>query len=564
MVRTEAERLLDKLEALKDVRRNFEPLWRDCMWYIAPVIQDWDDEKPDSPYKIPKRITNKPSNYLNTCITGIAGYALSPNIKWFKLSLENEELAAASGVRQWLEKCEGVMRRVFEKCGFYHKSIHWLEQSGIFGQAAMLIEETRGSDSPIRYHVPEVQEIYLDDNEIGETETVFRVYWSGIENVVEHYGRGAMHEDALRLYDDIQEKGGGGEKNIKLIHAVYLRRTGAANEAETAGKKKWASVVIDARNKHIIRESGYDEFPYAVFFWEKRGKAYGLSPTMKAVNDIALFQQTEKTRLTVAEYSANPAKNVHEKQRGKENFQPGGYNYYRNPDEIASQLDVGANYPISLQITEALAQNIKEWYNVDFFLMLRQYQNVQNMTATAVAALQGEQTALLSALVSNLYSGLSRVIQRTFNILAKKRMLPPMPFALRVMGGSLKIDFLGVLAQAQKAAYEYSGIMDVLEVSAQFAQFGKIDPEFSKVINWIKPEVVFKKAIESRGAPSETLRTSEEYNEIMKAIGEREAAAQAREAAALENQAVLQNAQNLNERVKPDSLLGSMTGRGRV
>jgi hypothetical protein len=333
--------------------------------------------------------------------------------------------------------------------------------------------------------------------------------------------------------------------NMKILHAVYMRRTGQPDYGETAGNKKWASVIIDVDNKHVIRESGYDEFPYALFFWEKRGKPYGLSPTMKAINDIALFQQTEQSRLTVAEYSANPAKLVPETMRGKENFQPGGYNYFRNPDMLARQLDVGTNYPITLQITEALAQNIKEWYNVDFFLMLRQYENVQNMTATAVSALQGEQTALLSALVSNLYSGLNKIITRTFNILAKKKLLPPMPFALQALGGGLKVDFLGVLAQSQKAAYEYAGIMDVMQVANQFAQFGKIDPEWMKAVNWVKPDVVFKKAIESRGAPAETLRTREEYEALIGGQEKKQAGIAQAAAQAQQDQAVLQNAQNL-------------------
>jgi hypothetical protein len=50
----EAERLLRMFETLKARRKNFEPLWKECERNVAAVLQDWDDEKPDSPYKIPK------------------------------------------------------------------------------------------------------------------------------------------------------------------------------------------------------------------------------------------------------------------------------------------------------------------------------------------------------------------------------------------------------------------------------------------------------------------------------------------------------------------------------
>jgi hypothetical protein len=281
---------------------------------------------------------------------------------------------------------------------------------------------------------------------------------------------------------------------------------------------------------------------------------------MKAINDIAIYQAAFQSLLVFAEKTANPPIQVPESWRGKENFQPGGLTYYRNPEMRASQLEIGTNYPVAENVVNILSQNVREWYNVDFFLMLRNQRSIENMTATAIAAMQGEQAALLSALVSNLFDGLNRVIQRTFNILAKKRMFPPMPFALQMRGGGLKVDFLGVLAQAQKAAYEYTGVMDVLAVAGQFAEFGKVDPAFLRAVNWLKPDTVFKKAIESRGAPADVLRTREEYDNVMAALNKKEAEAQAAAAEAQANQAVLQNAQNLNEKVNPGSLLEKVTG----
>ena len=562
----DAEAILKNFEYLKDERKRFEAIWQDCEKKVAPVLREWEDEKPDAPYTIPKRITNKPTNYLNTCITGIAGYAMSPNIKWFKLSLQDPRLLEVSGVAQWLESCERILRRVFERCGLYRLGLHWLELSAIYGQSVILIEETHNSDAPLRYFVPEMHELFLDDDETGNTENVYRCYWSNIENVVNHYGIKAMHENIRKRVEEYQNNKGhapGADMNMKLLHAVYLRRTGKPDYGEVAQNKKWASVVIDVANKHIIKESGYDDFPYAVFFWEKAGKPYGISPTMKAINDIAIYQQAYATLMTVAEYSANPAKNVPETLRGRENFQPGGFNYFRNPEQMASQIDVGTNYPITVQFVETLTQSIKEWYNVDFFLMLRQQTGLQNMTATAVAAMQGEQVALLAALVSNLYSGLDKVIQRTFDILAKKQLLPPMPPALKMMGGALKTDYLGVLAQAQKAAYEFMGVTDVLDISARFAQLAEAVPEYGEALSWIKPDVVYKKAIESRGAPMELLRTQEEHDALTREKQQREMAMMQMQAAAQQNQAILQNAQNLNTRVEPNSMLQGILGGGR-
>jgi hypothetical protein len=485
---------------------------------------------------------------------------VSPNIKWFKLGLANDFTMKQIGVRQWLESCETIIRRIFERCGFYTKIPLWIEQAAIFGQAALLVEELHNADKPIRYTVPEVYELYLNTSDPGDTTDVARSYYVPIDALIDHYGENAMHERLLEQWARYKEgKALSPDMDVKIIHFVTKRRNGPGNKDDLRRHKKWASYLIDEKNRHLIQESGYDEFPYCLFFWEQRGKVYGISPAIKAINDIALLQETEKTRLNVAEQSANPAKIVPETMKGKEQFQPGGYNYIRNPEMVPSQLDVGANYPITIEITDAMAKQVKEWFAVDTFTALRQMDGLQNATATAVAAMQGEQTALLTPMVTNLYLGLAPAIERTFNILAKKKLLPPLPFALQQMGGSLKLDFLGVLAQAQKAAYEFGGIMDVLAIATQFAQFGQAMPEFAKSIHWLRPDIVFKKAIESRSAPADIMRTEDEYESVVAQADQSQAQAMQQAHQAQLQQAIIQNSGKLNEPVKPNSPLAQFT-----
>jgi hypothetical protein len=549
-----AKELLKRFDNLKEIRSRFEPLWRECEWAVSSVVQKWDDEKPNDPYSIPKRETSRPTNFLNTCCTGIAGYAVSANIKWFKLSLESKEMNEADGVPQWLEQCEKVIRRTFERCQFYKKSLHWLELGGIYGHAAMLIEEISNADAPIRYHVPEAQEVYFDNNDIGEIEVVYRYYWTDVENIVNRYGRKAMHKNLLEQYDKHQEKPENRDAlDIKILHAVELRRAGKPEYGETVANKKWASVIVDVANKHIIKESGYDEFPYAIFYWQHTGKPYGISPAIMGMSDIKMYQSAYSALLIAMQQSVNPTKFVPDEAKKHWNFDPGAINTVRSMEQAPQTLDVGANFPMTVQILDRFEQSVKDWFNVDFFIMLRQQQGLGQMTATAINAMQGEQAALLSALVSNLFDGLSKTVERTFNILAKKRMLPPMPFALQVMGGKLRCDFQGVLAQAQKAAYEYTGLTDVMSIAAGFNEFGKVNPQWSKAVNWLKPDVMFKKTLESRGVSTEVLRTEEEYNKFMAGIDEQEERLAAQQAQAMTNQAAMQNFKSLNQKVTHNS-----------
>ncbi|GMO28553.1 MAG: hypothetical protein Ta2B_09290 [Termitinemataceae bacterium] len=556
-VSKKAKEIISRFESLKTDRAQFEEVWRECEFAISPISQNWQDEKPKDKYKIPPRETSQPTSYMNTCCTGIAGYAASANIKWFQLSLMSDELNEADGVPQWLSKCERIMRRTFERCGLYKRLTHWIELSCIYGHSAMLIEEVSNADAPIRYHVPEAQEVYFDNNDIGETEVVYRYYWSDVENIVNRYGKKAMHKKIVEQYDKWLEQKEDGKNttplDMKILHAVQLRRNGKPEYGETVANKKWASYIVDVENKHIIKESGYDDFPYALFFWQHTGKPYGISPTIMGLNDIKMYQQAYNGLLRCMQKIADPTYTVPMSGKRQWNFAPGAINEVTSMEQAPQPTSAGAEFAQFITVMSSLESHVKDWYNVDFFIMLRQQQGLANMTATAIGALQGEQVALLAALVSNLFEGLNKIVQRTFDILAKKKLLPPLPFALQQMGGSLKVDFVGVLAQAQKMAYEYSNIQAALGIAGQYNEFGKVDPRFSRVINWIKEDKLFKMTLDSLGISPEVLRTEEEYNKLMAGIDEKEAAQAAQQAAAQENQALLQNFKNLGKKPEQGS-----------
>jgi hypothetical protein len=92
-----------------------------------------------------------------------------------------------------------------------------------------------------------------------------------------------------------------------------------------------------------------------------------------------------------------------------------------------------------------------------------------------------------------------------------------------------------------------------MSIAAGFNEFGKVDPQWSKAVNWLKPDVVFKKTLESRGVSTEVLRTQEEYDKFNAGIDEQEERLAAQQAQAMTNQAAMQNFKNLNQKLTPNS-----------
>jgi hypothetical protein len=109
------------------------------------------------------------------------------------------------------------------------------------------------------------------------------------------------------------------------------------------------------------------------------GKKYPLSPAIKAINDVKLLHKSEDTRLTLAQMAAKTPVAMPESMRsaseifGKDKYiRPGAILYYDKSagEQVPAGVNLGGNYPITLDITKQQADNIKDWFYVDFFLML--------------------------------------------------------------------------------------------------------------------------------------------------------------------------------------------------
>jgi len=200
----------------------------------------------------------------------------------------------------------------------------------------------------------------------------------------------------------------------------------------------FANFYVDVANRHVIEESGYESLPYAIFSWDRIGGIkYPLSPAIKAMNDVKLLHKTEDTRLTLAQMAAKQPIAMPNSMRGANDIfgkdgyiKPGALLYYKEEEAVPTGLSIGGNYPITLDITKQQADNIKDWFFVDFFLMLQQ-QNLNNITATAVQALQGEKAAVMTNMITNLKKALQVVVQRTFDIMARQGRIPEVPPAMK-------------------------------------------------------------------------------------------------------------------------------------
>ena len=547
---TDGRELVDELknrfEYLKTERAKREDDWNDAQKLVAPSVFSWADPRDKTP-KRPKRFTSRPANYLKTLRSGITGYSVSPNIAWQKLGFEDTKHAESYGAKDWLEAVEKALYAEFSRSNLYPQVSKFVENAACYGHAAMLIDE-RLEDNRLRFTALNTRELYLDINEFDEVDTAFRRYAMTLGNAAAFFGKEKLDE-ARRL--DLEDKKNWNSEMV-VIHAVYRRRDFDA-ESRASRDMPYASVYIDEERDHLIEESGYTEFPFAVFIWDPvSGTAYGESPAIHALDDIRLLNIIDESRIKICQLAAEPPLNIPDSLRDPEpNVVPAGYNYYTSPDEVITPIRTGENFPVTLEINREIENRVRDWFHVDFFLALMR-ESPAKMTATYVMELQGEKAAVLSDLVVNLNGALAKIIRRSFNILWRQRKIPMPPESLAGSGAELKIGFMGPLAQAQKKHHESAGIAGGIQLIGAVA---KIFPEALDAVDF---DQTLKSGLEGLGYPQIAVREDADVREMRKRRAEQQAQAQRQAQAMEQRKALLGNYGKLNEPVQAGSAIDEL------
>lgn len=208
------------------------------------------------------------------------------------------------------------------------------------------------------------------------------------------------------------------------------------------------SAYVLEEEKLVLSLGGFNEFPYMVPRWTKTaGEVYGRSPAMTAMPDIKMVNEMSKTVIKAAQKATDPPLLVPD-----DGFMlplrtiPGGLNYYRSgTQDTVKPLVEGIRPDIGLEFIDSRRQHILKTFHVDWMQM----REGPSMTATEVLQRQEERMRLMGPMVGRLqFELLGPMIDRVFNILARRKMLPQPP--QDVEGRTLRIDYVSPVARAQK------------------------------------------------------------------------------------------------------------------
>lgn len=499
-----ATELSQKFDRIKQTRTTWEADWQDISRFILPRREDWTEI-----YNRANRIgthifDGTAMGAASILANGFTGYVLSPNVPWFRLSTEdNEVMDRVPGTREWLELCEKIMYGEFRRTNLYEEAIEFFRDGSTIATATMYYEESERTGK-IRFSTRHPKEVYIAENDDGEIDTVFRRFHMPARTMEQKFGYENLSNAAQNLCTSDPYE------TIPVIHATYPREDRDVTKRNKENKR-FASVYMEESGDHILREGGYDTLPYFTWRWTvNTDELYGRGPGHEVLSEVKKLNLMSKGMLRMTQLATDPPLNVPEEMRNRLRWEPGGRNYYSQPDMIVQPSPVSSDFPVGFDREERIRQTIEQAYMVDFFLMLQR--SPDRMTATEVMERQAEKAAIMGPILGRLTTEfLNPLIKKTFALLLNKGKIPPPPpqiMQLAGRGAELKIEYLGPLAQSQQKFHTTKGIDQSLVALQPIAQY---DPQALDNIDW---DELLRESMEGHGLPQRAIRDREAVAKI--------------------------------------------------
>lgn len=442
--------LQKQLSQLKSERQSFEPHWKELSDYTRPRSTRFMSSEVNRGDRRNSTIIDPSAvEAARTLSSGMMSGITSPARKWFRLATPDPDMMNYSPVKVWLEAVEQRMNEVFNRSNLYQSLPQLYADIGTFATGAMAVLEDK--DRIIRTVPFPTGSYYIANGSDLTVDTSFREFSMTVRQLVMEFGLENVSSQVRSLWDSANYS-----QWIQIVHAVYPNLNQISGKM-FAKNKPFKSVYFEVGgdSDHVLRESGFDEFPVLAPRWEVNGEdVYGSScPGMVALGSAKALQLLQRRKAQMIDKVTNPPVNVPASLKNQRiSLIPGGINYVSmaTPDQqIKPVFQINPDINGLLHDIEDTRGRIDSAYFVDLFRMMQTI-NTRSMPVEAVTEMREEKLLMLGPVLQRLDSELlDKLINRTFSIMVRNNLLPVPPDEMQ--GMQLKVEYISVMAQAQKA-----------------------------------------------------------------------------------------------------------------
>ncbi len=525
MAETLRERCERRLAALKGIRQDYEPEWREIARFAQPARSRWLGSVASEKNKGSQR--RQRNNKLldphgieafRTLTNGMTSGLTSASRPWFTLSLEDDDLAQTPEARAWLSESERRMYSFLARTNFYGAAKSGYAEMGLFGTEACVMVEHRLEGAVC--HALTAGEYWIACSDALTPDTLYRTIPMTVRQMVQSFGK-AVHPRITHDYDKSNC-----DQVIEVFHGI---EPNADHEGGKFGSKPWRSVYWDSTDdraeKNTLSEQGYHEQPFWATRWDVTGgDDYGVSPGMEALPALRELQMQAKRRNEAIDAMVWPEKVV-----------PPSLRLTGEPRRVVTGTGVTAEqiivpYQMPYQGIEAIRlemDKVREQIDglsfADLFNAITNMRGVQPRNVEEIASRNEEKLTQLGPVIERVANEkLEIAIDRTFGIMMRGGLLPEPP--QEIAGQEIKVEFVSVLTQMQR-------MVGIGQIERTVGFVGNLAGVMPDAVDKIDVDELIDEYGYRAGAPAKIIRSTEQANKLREARAQQAQAAQMAEMA---------------------------------
>ena len=481
-----------RFKTLQTQRSNWEKHWQELADFMLPRKADITKKRTQGDKRTELIFDGTAVHAVELLSSSLHGMLTSPSSPWFSMRYRDPALQNNDMANEWLELCMDQMYKAFNRSNFQQEIHELYYDLVVFGTAALMVE---GDKDGIRFSARHIAEITVAENANGLVDTVYRKFKMTVRAAAQRFGEDKLPQ---QMSKDLKNDP---HKEHEIVHVVYPR---GETKTKLSKGKPIASVYYHGDSKHMLSESGFDDFPFMVpRFVKDSVSTYGRSPAMNALPDVKMLNKMSETTIRAAQKQIDPPLMVPD-----DGFvlpvrtTPGALNFFRTGTrDRLEPLQIGANNPLGLNMEEQRRNAIRQAFYVDQLLMSQG----PAMTATEVLQRNEEKMRLLGPVLGRLQSELLQpLISRSFALLLRNGLLPVAPEQLQ--GQDIDIEYVSPLAKAQKLT-DLQSVLRGFEIMMQVA-------EIAPVMDYLDSDKLVQYLVDVTGLPARVIRSDEEVAKI--------------------------------------------------
>lgn len=467
-IKTTREKLEGVVDGLKAERRPYEPDWEEIARLASP--RSISITKSQTRKRASNRTLHDSGGLLSsrTTVNGMATGLTSAASPWFKLAPRDRDLLEFGPVKEWLAVVERTIYNFFSATNYYDTTK--LQYGDVVQQGVGATLCLEHNDYMAVWHPLVLGTYWLGLDSGLRVTTLARRTNPTVKQLVEEVRDwNKLTTQVKNLYDKCDYS-----VRVPCMHVIE-KNEDAYGEPLTRNGKPWRSIKWEegqTSKEILLAEKGFDSQPFTAPRWEIYGDgAYcDSSPGFQALGELRELQLAAKRAGRAMDGIVKPPMGAPASlTRTGVSLDPGTITYL---EAMAADNRPAPLFTVPYQSIDAI-QNKQDWlkkrldeiYYAELFMAITDMEGVQPRNEQELMFRQEEKLTQLGPVVDRVnIEKLEYDIDRAFTILKNLAMIPPAPPEMD--GQPLTVDFISILARAQKAAENTA-----IERAARFVGF---------------------------------------------------------------------------------------------